>query len=336
MKILSFGEIMMRLTPPDYLTLEQAQQLNLSFVGTGVNLLSSLARFGHETTLLSKVPDNALGRAATATMRKLGIGDRLIGYTGNHMGSFFVEMGHGNRPTEVTYQNRLNGSFCTAPVASYDLKAAVGAVDAVHICGITLSLTDQTRETALALAKIAHEAGKFVCFDFNYRPSLNTQNDTQTMRAYYLEMLAYCDLVFGSARDLTDLLGFEKDDALSEKAQLEAFCKQLMAAYGVKQFAGTLRKGSGIDAELTGFYGVDGALHLTKPYTLTLLDRIGSGDAFAAGIINGHFKQWEHARTTEFATVASVLAHDTNGDVPMSSEVQIENYMKDPTATLMR
>lgn len=335
MKVLSFGEIMMRLTPPDYLLLEQTNQLTLSFVGTGVNLLSGLSRFGHETVIMTKVPGNSLGRAASAEIRKLGIQDNLIDYHGNHLGSFFVELGFGIRPTEVTYQNRLSSSFCTSPKSTYDFVSAVKNVDVVHICGIALSLTKETRESAITLAKVANDHGKTVCFDFNYRPSLNQENEINEMRSYYEEILQYSDIVFGSSRDLTDLLGFKMNPTLSEQAQLLQVSMEFMEKYHIQQFSGTMRK-QGKEKELAGFIVADGEMYVADSIALTHLDRIGSGDAYAAGVINGYMENWPKDRTVNFATANAALAHTTLGDTPMATKQQVENFLQNPSMDLIR
>src|SRR5699024_6535878 len=112
--------------------------LMMSTVGTGVNLLSSLAHFGYDTTLLTVLPDNPLGKKAAADVRKLGISDKNIIFQGKNLGSFFVELGQGARPQRVTYQDRLSSSFCQINADDYDFERALVGVDLVHICGIAL------------------------------------------------------------------------------------------------------------------------------------------------------------------------------------------------------
>lgn len=156
MKILAFGEVMMRLTPPEYKMIEQTNTLDLSFNGTGVNILSGLARFGYDASLITQLPDNHVGKAASGFLRRLRIDDSMIGYNGDHIGLYFLEMGYGNRPSQVTYLNRLNSSFGESTMKDYDIDAAVEMSDIIHICGITLSLGEGTREAAVELAKKAH------------------------------------------------------------------------------------------------------------------------------------------------------------------------------------
>ena len=123
MKIAAFGEVMLRFTPPEYLMLEQTEQLRMNFVGTGVNLLANLAHFQLETALITKLPANRLGEAGKAALRKLGISDQWVGEKGDHIGSFFAEMGYGIRPTQVTYQNRHQSAFGISEAKDYDFEA---------------------------------------------------------------------------------------------------------------------------------------------------------------------------------------------------------------------
>lgn len=142
MKIAAFGEVMLRFTPPEYLMLEQTEQLRMNFVGTGVNLLANLAHFQLETALITKLPANRLGEAGKAALRKLGISDQWVGEKGDHIGSF-AEMGYGIRPTQVTYQNRHQSAFGISEAKDYDFEVFLAEVDMVHICGISLSLTEK-------------------------------------------------------------------------------------------------------------------------------------------------------------------------------------------------
>ena len=325
MKILAFGEVMMRLTPPLYAMLEQSTQLDVAFVGTGVNLLGGLARFGHEVALVSKVPDNAIGKAAKARLRQLGINDQWVEFAGDHMGSFLVELGYGNRPSVVTYQNRLASSFCVSGKEAYDLEAMLAGVTVVHICGITLSLTPAVREMALTLAKQAKSQGVTVCFDFNYRPSLNVNNDPGVLRQTYETILELADVVFGNMRDIIELLGVKVQE-------LAGAGKWLHEHYGVSYFAGTQRK----PKELKGFVVKGGVLYESSPVTVEILDRIGSGDAFALGVLHGYLKGWEMKKLLDFAVANAQLAHTTLGDVPMLTEGQVLGYLANPQVDLLR
>lgn len=333
--VLSYGEIMLRLTAPNYLRLDQTEQVRMDFVGTGVNVLASLRQLGHCVMLSSAVPDNNLGQAAVASMRKLDIGTEYVDLVGSHLGSFFVETGYGLRRTEVTYQNRLNSSFCTQSRNDSELTLRVRTAEYIHICGITLSLTDVTRHGAFVIAKGAKTYNKKVYFDFNYRPSLNETNELLQMRTYYEQMLPYCYGVFGNLKDLTILLGMEKKEGLTDAEQLIHLGGIFMEKYDISVFAGTIRE-EGDKSRIRGFILTKEETYFTHFYDLTTLDRIGAGDAYAAGVIHGLSTGWSLEKTAHFSVANSVLAHATFGDIPRATEAQIDAYLKNPHVRLIR
>lgn len=171
-RIAAFGEVMMRLQAPGYDLLSQANTLSYSFSGTGVNVISALARFGHDGYLVTRLPDNPLGDAAAANLRKLGIAQRFVARGGSYIGLYFLENGFGARPSRVTYSNRLESSFNTAPADAYDFADIAGQLDVAHFCGITLAMNDAVRSYMLRFAEAVKARGGLVAFDCNYRPSL--------------------------------------------------------------------------------------------------------------------------------------------------------------------
>ncbi|APX71319.1 sugar kinase [Companilactobacillus allii] len=320
MKILAFGEVMLRYTVPEHMLLEQSDTVLMSTVGTGVNLLGSLSHLGYETGMITQVPDNSLGKKAVADLRKLGIDDSLVGYTNGYLGSFFVELGHGSRPQRVTYQDRLSSSFCITGPDEYDFNSALEGVDYVHICGIALSLTKETRSAALELAKVAHKKGVKVCFDFNYRMGLNENNSHQMMKELYQEMLEYVDIAFGSKRDLTDLLDY------AEIKESDLYAK-FSADYDIEYFAGSNRKSDEHKRYFQGFIAHNGQLYKSKLREVKVLDRIGSGDAFASGVITGLIENWKYEDTLRFAVANSVLTQESLNDTPLFDKEDIFDYL---------
>lgn len=320
MNILAFGEVMLRFTVADKMMLEQSDNLSMTTVGTGVNLLSSLAHFGYDTSILTVLPDNPIGRKAAADLRKLGISDKKLLYRGKNIGSFFVELGQGARPERVTYQDRLSSSFSLMNAADYDFEKALVGVDIVHICGISLSLTRQTRRAALRLAEMAHARNKIVCFDFNYRMSLNEDNNHETMKKRYQRILPYVDIIFGSKRDLTDLLDYTEKD---ETKLYQAFCHD----YQINFFAGSKRTFIDGKKYFEGFLFHHNKIYQSKPQELNILDRIGSGDAFASGVIAGLLEKWDFNDTLEFAIANSVLSQASMNDSPIFSKEDVFNYI---------
>lgn len=335
MKIGAFGEVMLRLTPPEHYLLEQTHTLRMDYTGTGVNILGNLAHFGLETFLMTNLPANRLGDAAKANLRFLGINPAFIGQKYQHLGSYFAEVGYGQRPTQVTYQNRHGSSFGLSKVSDYPLDKFLDAVDMVHICGISLSLTEETWKTAYTLAQKAFEQKKKVCFDFNFRPSLNTEKGKrELMKKRYAAILPFCDIVFGSSRDLIELLSMLKEsDTEASETQL---IQQFMKNYDIEWFSGTKRwhKEGKLLLSATLYTKEQTAAAASQP--LQVLDRIGTGDAFAAGVMLGYTEKWSLQKTVDFSLTNAVLAHTISGDVPLTSRTQVEQAIADPTIDLIR
>ncbi|MFH5810305.1 sugar kinase [Companilactobacillus sp. FL22-1] len=320
MNILAFGEVMLRFTVADKMMLEQTDNLQISTVGTGVNLLSSLAHLGYNTAILTTLPDNPVGKKAAADIRKLGINDKRIIFKGQNMGSFFVELGEGPRPERVTYQDRLSSSFCCMNPSQYDFEKALSGINIVHICGISLSLSKKTREAAFKLAKEAKSLDKIVCFDFNYRQNLNDDNSHEAMKQRYQAILPYTDIVFGSERDLTDLLDYSQKE---EQELYQTFCSQ----YKIRVFAGSKRSFSDGKKYFEGFLYHQDHLYKSEPKILQVLDRIGSGDAFASGIITGLIEKWDYSDVLDFAVANSLLAQASMNDTPILEKSDVFNYI---------
>ncbi|MGM0257481.1 2-dehydro-3-deoxygluconokinase [Enterococcus sp. AZ093] len=335
MKIGAFGEVMLRLTPPEYLMLEQTHTLRMAYTGTGVNLVGNLAHFGLESYLLTALPANRLGDAALANLKSLGINTSYVIQKEQHIGTYFAEMGYGIRPTEITYQNRKNSSFGLATVADYAIEDFIETVDLVHICGISLSLNEHSAEVALAVAKTAHRKGKKVCFDFNFRPSLNQEPDKKrVMKERYQEILPYCTVIFGSVRDLSELLE-RPIDLSSRSAKIRSF-QEFLSDYQIDWFAGTTRQSTSEKKQLSGYLMTSTEWIETEAYPLDSLDRIGAGDAFAAGILLGYNEEWSLDRTVQFALGNSRLAHTIQGDVPLTTRKQVDQLLTHPTIDLNR
>ena len=331
LRVGAFGEVMMRLAPARGLLLEQTHDVRLDFTGTGVNVLSALAHLGVRTELLTALPDNRVGRAARAELARLGCSTDHVLSRGDHLGTYVAELGFGARPTNVTYLNRLASSFCQCPPEAYDLEGFVESVVVVHICGIVLSLTDEAWTSALALAQLAHERGRRVCFDFNYRSSLNAHEGAPER---YLErariMLPLCDVVFGTAWDAARVLGLdesERGDALALLAE----------RYGCETIAHTSRAdGGGVQGHVLTWR--DGTLEeaCSRAYETQVLDRIGAGDAFAAGVIFGLCQGWDAADVAEFSAASHALACTTLGDAPLADRGQIEALVRGDSTEVVR
>lgn len=326
-RIAAFGEVMMRLQVPGYDLLSQASTLNYSFSGTGVNVVSALARYGHQGKLITRLPENALGDAAEAYLRKLWIDTSLVQRNGKYIGLYFLENGFGARPSRVTYTNRLESSFNTAPADAYDYEAIAGEIDALHFCGIALAMNDGVRQHIKALAQAVKQRGGTVIFDCNYRPSLWGVDGHVKAKPHYEEMLELSDIVMMNEQDALHTLGMSTTKEQRED-QLEELLPQVAERYQISVIAGTHRSiHSSSEHSLRGFLLRDGRFAYSDRLTFSVYDRIGAGDAYASGIIHGELEGFAMEKTVKFAAAAAMLAHTVSGDTPMASEPEVLRAM---------
>ncbi|RRJ66912.1 sugar kinase [Paenibacillus oralis] len=327
-RIAAFGEVMMRLQVPGYETLQQGDTLKYSFSGTGVNVVSALTRYGHTGWLITRLPDNPLGTAATVYLRKLGIDTARIVRGGKYIGIYFLENGFGARPSRVTYTNRLESSFNTAPEGTYDFAEVAAGIDGVHFCGITLAMNDGVRAQMKSLAEAVKRRGGQVIFDCNYRPSLWGEGGYAKAKPHYEEMLRLADIVMMNEKDAMLTLGMSTTKREREE-QLAELIPGVAAEYGISLIAGTHRSIHGDNSHsLRGFIYKDGRLVFSERLTFSVYDRIGAGDAFASGIIHGELEGFAPEQTVRFAAAAGMLAHTVPGDTPMATEAEILRAMK--------
>lgn len=334
MKILAFGEVMMRMMPPNYKTLIQADTLEFLFTGTGMNILSSLYQMGDQGYLVTRLPDNSVGKAASAHMRKLGIHDDYVVYGDNHIGIYFLEQGIGNRASEVTYLNRKDSSFGLSQLSDYNFDC-LNDMDALHICGISLALNEHLRKIALTFAKEAKKRNVKVIFDCNFRPSLWTHSGKDQMKEIYEEMFYMADIVFAGIKD-AKLLDKKIDSSLSDIEQIKDVCNQMSHDYQIEALFGTIRNTENHVFTLSGYMYKDNQFLVSPCYELTIFDRIGAGDGFAAGAIHGYFSKMDPLFLIQYATVSGLLAHTTYGDSPILSKDIILDFMKNGATLLKR
>ncbi|MGP4040852.1 sugar kinase [Gracilibacillus sp. D59] len=326
-QIAAFGEIMMRLQVPGYELLSQASSFNYSFSGTGVNVAAALSHLGHDTYLVSTIPDNPVGDAATSSLHKLGITSTWINRYGAYIGMYFLENGFGARASRVTYSNRLESSFNKAPTDLYDFNRISKAVDVIHFCGITLAMNDSIRSQMKNFAKTAKENGCLVVFDCNYRPSLWGESGYEAARAHYKEMLHLADIVFMNEKDALLTLGMETEEIDREK-QLTDLLPTIASHFQIAIIAGTHRTiHTDQTHSLRGYLYKNNSFTFSKERSFSVLDRIGSGDAYSSGIIHGELHGYHSQQMVDFAVSAAALAHTIIGDSPLLSENAIFQAM---------
>lgn len=330
MKIVAFGEVMMRMMPPHYKTLTQAHTLEFLFTGTGMNVLSGLYQMGHESYLITRLPDHSVGKAASAQIRQLGIKDDYICYGGNHIGIYFLEQGIGNRASQITYLNREESSFCQSQVSDYDF-ACLDGKDALHVCGISLAISDHLRDVVMAFVLEAKKRGMKVIFDCNFRSSLWSKEQNQ-IKEIYEKILFLSDIVFAGYKDATLLLQIEAPLNLSDEDKLKYVLQKMCKDYHIETIFGTIRG----ENTLSGYMVHDSDMIISPPIKLTVYDRVGGGDGFAAGAIHGYFSKMEPYELIRYATASGVLAHTTYGDSPILAKEVIQDFLEHGTSDIKR
>lgn len=323
----AFGEVMMRLQVPGYELLSQANTLSYSFSGTGVNVASALARYGHTGYLVSTLPSNAVGDAAVSYLRKLGITHSFITRGGDYVGMYFLENGFGARSSRVTYSNRLESSFNTASEGTYDFKEIAKQLDVVHFCGITLAMNDSVRNHMKLFAKAVKENGGTIVFDCNYRPSLWGADGYEKAKPHYEEMLHLADIVMMNEKDAMFVLSM-KTDKEDRTEQLMDLIPTVAKKYNISVVAGTHRSINDNNTHsLRAYIFKNQEFTFSKTLTFSVYDRIGAGDAYTSGIIYGELEGFSPEKTVLFAATAGMLAHTTVGDTPMSSKDDVMRAM---------
>ncbi|CAM3625877.1 sugar kinase [Erysipelothrix urinaevulpis] len=322
MKVLAFGEVMLRLEVLDHDLLQQSNQFKYSFVGTGLNVLSGLSSFGIETTLLTALPDNNLGKAALETIQKVGIDSRLIKTYGEHMGSYILEKGHGFRPSEVTYLDRSLSSFNTRKLTVLEIEEALQGVCAVHLCGIALTTSNTSRENCLRMIEVADKQDITIIFDCNVRPSLVKK---QEIKNNYEQVLNYADIVFGSRYDAKNFLELDCDD--------EKLLKAFIEKYEIELFLGTHKN----NHDYQGFIMSQDEYVLSSIYDIQdVLDPVGTGDAYAARAIAGILREESLQRIVDRASMSGVLSHSIQGDKCLVTEKMIEQGLSSNGSKIIR
>ena len=326
----------MRLEVSGYQLLSQASTLNYSFSGTGVNVTSALAKFGHPAYLVSTLPKNAVGDAALSHIRKLGINPSFLRQDGKNLGMYFLENGFGARPSRVTYSNRAESTFNTAQEDRYCFDMIAKEIDILHFCGITLAMNDHVRGQTKNFARAVRKHGGTVVFDCNYRPTLWGEAGYKKAKPHYEEMLHLADMVMMNEKDATFILGMETVKE-SRTEQLMELIPRVSSDYHIPVIAGTHRSiNSDNTHSLQGFIYKNESFSFSKKMTFPILDRIGAGDAYASGIIHGEINGYSSEKTVTFATAAAMLAQTVVGDTPMASENDVVRAMGETISDVKR
>lgn len=329
-KVVTFGEIMLRLQTPAYQRFIQAQSLEATYGGGEANVAVSLANYGMDAYFVSKLPKNPIGDSCVAELRKNGVKTDYIARGGERLGIYFVEKGASQRASNVVY-DRANSSISTAKAADFNWSEIFSGADWFHFTGITPALGDDAAALTLEACKKAKENGVSVSCDLNFRKKLWTSEKANEVMS---KLMPYVDVAIANEEDAEKVFGIKAADTNIEGGHLsdegyKDVCKQLVNKFGFKKVAITLRES--ISASINNWSALlyDGSeFYKSKRYEMTIVDRVGGGDSFGGGLIYGLLNDYSMQDTIEFAVAASCLKHSIEGDFNLVSVDEVKNLAK--------
>lgn len=325
-KIITLGEIMMRLSSPGYTRLVQSDCFEVVYGGGEANVAVSCANYGHDAYFVSKLPAHELGQAALNALRRYGVKTDFVVRGGDRIGIYFAETGVAMRPSKVIY-DRAHSSMAEADVADFNFDAIMSGADWFHWTGITPALSDKAAAVVRCACEAARRHGVRVSVDLNFRKKLWTPAKAQ---AVMRPLMQYVDVCIGNGEDTELCLGF-KPQADVQHGQTDAagyrqVCQGMCREFGFSHVILTLRES--FSASHNGWKALlyDGSsfYESTRYDIRPIVDRVGGGDSFAGGIIHGLLTKPTPAEALEFAVAASALKHTVPGDFNLVSEAEVD------------
>ncbi len=326
-RIVCFGELLLRLTAPGRELLMQTPRLDVVVGGAEANVGIGLANLGHSVSMVSAVPDNALGRAAVQFVRGQGADTSGVQYRDGRMGLYFLTQGAGLRASDIVY-DRADSAFANAPADAFDWKTLLSGATMLHLSGITPALGPATAQAALQAARAAKELGVAISFDGNYRARLWEAWDSDP-RAVLTELVSLADTMFGNHRDVSLLLGteFSGDGADRRREAAEA----AFAAFpNLKRIASTARHVDDADRHrIAARVDTPERGYQTEDVVVAgIIDRIGGGDAYAAGILHGVLSGQDLEGTVASGLALTCLKHSLPGDASLFRQADIDAFLE--------
>ena len=325
-KVITFGEIMLRLAPEGYYRFVQAASYGATYGGGEANVAVSLAGFGIDAAFVTKLPKHEIGQGAVNKLREFGVDTSLIVRGGGRVGIYFLEKGASQRPSKVIY-DRAGSAIAEADEADFDWDKIFAGADWFHFTGITPALSEKTAAISLAACKAARAKGITVSCDLNYRQNLWTREKAGEVMGKLME---FVDLCIANEEDAADVFGIKASgsDITGGKLSHDGY-KEVAAAlvkrFGCKQAAITLRESiSANDNNWAAMLYADNDFYFSKKYPVHIVDRVGGGDSFGAGLIYGNLTNMPAQERLEFAVAASCLKHTIEGDFNLVSADEVK------------
>lgn len=329
-KVVTMGEIMLRLSTPNNEKFIQADEFDVCYGGGEANVAVSLANYGHDAEFVTKVPENPIGDSAVAALRKMNVGTQNIARGGERLGIYFLETGASMRASNVVY-DRAHSSIATATAADFDFDKIFEGADWFHFTGITPAVSDAAAELTEIALKAAKKHGVKVSVDLNFRKKLWSSEKAQKVMT---NLMQYVDVCIGNEEDAEKVLGFKpgETDVTSgdlELAGYESIFKQMVDKFNFEYVISSLRvsKSASDNGWSACIYSRDTKeFYHSKEYRIhPIVDRVGGGDSFAGGTICGFLDGKNFKEALEFGVAASALKHTIPGDFNLVSRADVEN-----------
>jgi len=328
-KVITMGEIMLRLSTPNNEKFIQADEFDVCYGGGEANVAVSLANYGHDAEFVTAVPDNEIGECAVAALRKYNVGTKHIAKCGERLGIYFLETGSAMRPSKVVY-DRAHASISTATAAEFDFDKIFEGADWFHFTGITPAVSDAAAVLTEEALKAAKKHGVTVSVDLNFRKKLWSSEKAQKVMT---NLMQYVDVCIGNEEDAELVLGFKpgNTDVTSGDLELAGYkdiFEQMVAKFGFKYAVSSLRvshsaSDNGWSACI--YNGETKEFYHSKEYRVTpIVDRVGGGDSFAAGVICGLVDGKDFKAALEYGVAASALKHTIPGDFNLVSRKEVD------------
>lgn len=336
-KIVCFGELLLRLGAPGRQVLLQSPVLDVHIGGAEANVAVSLARFGHDARMVGLVADNALGEAALGELRRYRVDTCAVQQAAGRMGLYFLTPGAIQRPSEVLY-DRADSAFARDGGGVHDWPVLLAGADWLHVSGVTPALGHRATDGVLTAVKAARAAGVKVSFDGNFRPKLWEAwggDAPSILRG----LMAEADILFASHRDLQVVLGLDFPQATPQERFAAGAAAAFKAFPHLRQMAATVRVQRSVDHHsLSGITALrDGQLLTTPSYEVSpIVDRIGTGDAFAAGVLHGGLVGMDSADGLHFGVAAACLKHSLPGDFNLVGAADVQAFLGDNSLDVKR
>lgn len=320
-RVITFGEIMLRLAPEGYYRFVQAETFCAAYGGGEANVAVSLANYGIDTAFVTKLPKHEIGQGAVNSLRRYGVDISHIVRGGDRVGIYFLEKGASQRPSKVIY-DRAGSSIATAAAADFDWKHIFAGAEWFHFTGITPAVNDEVAAICLEACKAAKEAGLMISCDLNYRNKLWSKEKAGQVMG---EICSFVDVCIANEEDAADVFGIRAadTDVTTGTVNHEGYkdvAKQLADRFGFQKVAITLRESlSANDNNWSAMLYDGGDYYFSKKYKIHIVDRVGGGDSFGGGLICACLNGYDAQTTIEFAVAASCLKHSIEGDFNMVS-----------------